>query len=206
MAQGMDAAAAGAKPDADMALNKMQLEALGSIFKDIDKDGSGGLNQDELRSVGAGDYSADAKNAASILIDHFDDAQNFVSLMTQNDFGKDAAHSAFKKLFIQDDNASGVSMTDLQSMAFVTSSEDVAKLLNDMRGQELFSGTLYGIGAAFQFSGAAFSMEIPIASALFAVGGGINTYLASDLFFNSDVPKFSDYMNKRRNMISTWTK
>lgn len=197
------------QPDSQAALatRALQLDALESIFKDVDKDKSGGLSRDELSTVGAGNYSADAKAAAGLMLDHFDAAQLFVSQDTKNDFGLSPAKNAFRKTFVSDDNENGISIKDLQSMKLVSSSEDVAKMLKDMRRNEQLWGTFNGVIAAGELGLSGFAMAtghvwagVPI-----ALFGASRALESASYFAASEVPKFSDYMNKRRDMIASWT-
>lgn len=141
-----------------------------------------------------------------MLLDHFEDARNFVSSSTKNDFGKSPAHDAFNKLFVNDMNTDGISMNDLLAMETVSSSQEVAKLLTDMRGSEQFSGTLFSVAAGFNFvaSGFSFLTADPILGAVFGVAGSLQAYSAYDYLGKSEVPKFSDYINTRRNAIASW--
>lgn len=79
-----------------------------------------------------------------MLLPHFDEAQAFASPANSadNQLSNDPGHSVFNQLFVRDTHETGIFMTDLASMDLVVSSQDVARVLNDIRGTEVLTGRI----------------------------------------------------------------
>lgn len=138
---------------------------------------------------GGGNYNEAERTAASILFNHFAEAQNFVAKDNANPFWKQPALDNFTRLFVDEQNpAKGISLKDLRSMDAILDAQYTKKLLDDMRHKEVVSGVASGIAAGVHLT-----------------LGGVLGYFGWRELSSGDVPKFSTYINSRRSMLESWT-
>ncbi len=187
----------------------MLARGISNRFDDLDTNHSGCLDRDELEMASKEGTSAYLRDAAVMLLTHFDDATQFASTNNVPHKLRAQVYASFEKTFASDKTTGGISKDDLHVIELIASESETKQHLAEVKeaeslwaqGEAVLAGGLVLSAFAFGIAPTGVSQVVSLGC---LAGAGYSAFRSAQDFLFSNVPRYETYMRDRRKTLADW--